>query len=214
MEIDHSSNITSSGMSKEISREFVKIFAKIIMTNERMRVLYHLARRNRLICGNLVSRVDSVKYKLYHVMELKMNKDTGFYSQENYFTMQKLLANLEKIKEFIDDLSHSRKHFTNKSVHTYYELINEMDSYVETLNAKINVNMNSKGKSLLQEIEETEIEEAEIEESEKFINSIPEKKKLDTIESIKSSCNNTSSTYLNLSCQLNYSVRESSGFSN
>ncbi|CAG8448920.1 9805_t:CDS:2 [Diversispora eburnea] len=101
-----------------------------------------VAEHNKRICGSLLDRVASAEAAVRN-LKIRRDDNQSFFTEHNYLLFRKFLQTINKIKNFIHEISQlSRlgKYLRSASIsETFQNLTNEFDGYMNSLHFSITI---------------------------------------------------------------------------
>ncbi|CAG8755659.1 483_t:CDS:2, partial [Dentiscutata erythropus] len=119
--------------------QFLPLFSDIIQVSEKISKIYHDAEHNKRICGAIFDRVSAVEVTI-RSLKFRWDEHRKSFTQKNYTVLQKLLCNIQKLEDFMNDVTKSEcvKCIKVESIEAiFYDLIKEFDRYIDELDLVI-----------------------------------------------------------------------------
>ncbi|CAG8752230.1 30450_t:CDS:2, partial [Racocetra persica] len=110
---------------------------------ERISKIYHDAEHNKRICGAIFDRVSAVEVTI-RSLKFRWEEHKESFTQKNYTVLQKILHNIQKLENFVNDVTQSKgiKYIQVESIESmFYDLTKEFDRYIDELDLVILVDV-------------------------------------------------------------------------
>ncbi|RHZ52892.1 hypothetical protein Glove_456g20 [Diversispora epigaea] len=122
--------------------KFSPLIGEVTNILEEIITFYQQAEHNKRICGSLLDRVAAAEAAVRN-LKIRRDDNQSFFTEQNYLLFRKFLQTMNKIKNFIHEISQlSRlgKYLRSASIsETFQNLTNEFDGYMNSLHFSITI---------------------------------------------------------------------------
>ncbi|CAG8438913.1 5151_t:CDS:2 [Acaulospora morrowiae] len=180
--ISETSNVTSdaiaivqtftsqSAVVADAISPFIPLVAEVANLVNEIIQIYQTAEHNKRICGSLLSRATAAETSVNLLKIRRSEYEESFKSKEFYINLQKLVTVIEKIKNFIKEVSQIkglRRFMSARSIEgEFQDLIEEFDGLMRVLNFTMAV------KNQIQAEEDKKVLDHDIKEMKKYLKKI------------------------------------------